>query len=226
MDGPISGPVDPSGVTLVAFDFDGTLSDDEMTVLLGRRVGAEAEMAAITERAMNGELPYAESLRERVALLEGLALEEVHRAFDDVALRPGAAAVLAALTDAAVPTAILTGGFERGVQAALDRAGVGVDRLVANRLVDADGALTGDVAGPLVEGTKDDALAMVAETFGVPLAESIAVGDGANDLPMLEVAGLAVGYAPKPAVESAVDETVDSMPALLSLLKRRGIIPE
>ena len=210
-------------MALVAFDFDGTLSADEMTVLLGREAGCADEMAAITERAMAGELAYAESLRERVALLEGLPLEAAERAFADVALRPGAGELLAALADAGVPTAILTGGFERGVRAALDRAGVGVDRLVANRLVDDGAALTGAVEGPLVEGTKDDALAALVEAVGEP--ETVAVGDGANDLPMLEAAGLAVGYEPKPAVAPACDETVETMAELEALLRRRGVLP-
>jgi len=225
MDAPITRARLPTAVALVAFDFDGTLSDNEMTVLLGRQVDAEAEMAAVTARAMNGELPYAESLRERVALLEGLDLAAVARAFDEVRLRPGAADVLRALAAAGVPTAILTGGFERGVEAALARESVAVDRLVANRLLDADGALTGAVEGPLVEGTKDDALAAVAADFDVPLADTVAVGDGANDRPMLAAAGLAIGYEPKPAVTDVVDETVDSMAALEALLRRCGVLP-
>lgn len=224
MDGPITHPAVPAGVALVAFDFDGTLADAELTVLLGRRVGAADRMAAITERAMAGELPYAESLRERVALLEGLPLDEVDRAFEAVELRPGAADVLASLAEAGVPTVILTGGFDRGVRAALDRAGVSVDRVVANRLVDDGQTLTGEVEGPLVEGSKADRLAVVTTEFDVPLADTVAVGDGANDRAMLEAAGLAVGYAPKPALTDVVDVTVDSMPALLQLLRRRGVL--
>ncbi|MFD1513825.1 phosphoserine phosphatase SerB [Halomarina rubra] len=209
---------------LVAFDFDGTLSDSEMTVLLGRRVGAADEMARITERAMNDELDYAESLRQRVALLEGLSTERAEGAFGDVVLRPGAADVVAALHDAGHHVAILTGGFERGVEAALAREGVSVDTLVANRVLDADGALTGAVEGPLVEGTKDDALRALAEEVGVPMDETVAVGDGANDLPMLEVAGLAVGYDPKPAVEPACDTVVTSMADLHDLFADRGLL--
>lgn len=197
-----------------------------MTVLLGRLAGTEAEIATITERAMNGELEYAESLRSRVALLEGLPLAEVDQAFEAVRLRPGAADVLRALSTAGVATAILTGGFERGVQAALEREGVAVDRVVANRLIDTDGALTGVVEGPLVEGTKDDILTAVADEMGVPMADTIAIGDGANDRPMLEVAGLAIGYEPKAVIADVVDESVALMPALARLLRRRGVVPE
>jgi len=213
------------GMDLVAFDFDGTLSESEMTVLLGRRAGVADEMARITERAMNDEIGYAESLRERAALLEGLPADDVAAAFGEVALRPGAAEVIAALNDAGVTTAVLTGGFERGVAAALEAAGVAVDRVVANALpTDADGALTGAVTGPLIEGTKDDALESLCADYGVDPDRTVAVGDGANDLPMLEVAGLAVGFDPKPAVEPSCDRVVDSMAALGDLLREEGVL--
>ena len=211
-------------MTLVAFDFDGTLSDSEMTVLLGRQRGVADEMATITERAMNGEIAYAESLRQRTALLEGLDNEAALSAFDQVVLRPGAADVVRALNDAGVHTAILTGGFERGVEAALERAGVTVDDIVANRLPVADGALTGEVEGPLIEGTKDDALANLASAQAVPMAETVAVGDGANDLPMLEVAGWSIGFAPKPAVEPACDVVVETMAELRDVLAAEGLL--
>jgi phosphoserine phosphatase len=213
------------GMDLVAFDFDGTLSDSEMTVLLGRRASVADEMERITERAMNDEIGYAESLRERAALLSGLPAADVAAAFDEVVLRPGAADVIAALNDAGVTTAILTGGFERGVAAALESAGVGVDRVVANALpTDADGALTGDVTGPLIEGTKDDALADLCGEYRRDPSDAVAVGDGANDLPMLETAGLAVGFDPKPAVEPHCDRVVDSMAALKELLREESVL--
>jgi len=205
---------------LVAFDFDGTLSDSEMTVLLGERRGVATEMTEITERAMNDELAYAESLRRRCDLLSGLALDSARTAF----LRPGAAGVLDALGAAGVETAILTGGFERGVEAALAGAGTEVDTVVANRLPTADRALTGAVAGPLVEGTKDDALTILQAATGE--TGTVAVGDGANDRPMLEAADLAVGFEPKPAVEPSCDVVVTSMEDLRTVLETEGILPE
>jgi phosphoserine phosphatase len=207
---------------IVAFDFDGTLSDSEMTVLLGEQCGAADEMEQITERAMNDEIAYAESLRQRCALLEGLDDADARAAFGEVRLRPGAADVVRALREAGVYVAILTGGFERGVEAALGREGVGVDAVVANRLPVADGALTGEVEGPLIEGTKDDALEVLAAVVGDE--ETVAVGDGANDLPMLEVADLAVGFEPKPNVAPACDVVVETMDELLALFEERDLV--
>ena len=212
-------------MALVAFDFDGTLSDSEMTVLLGERCGVAADMADITERAMNDEIGYAESLRSRAELLEGLPREEAEAAFGEVRLREGAATVIDRLNRAGHTTAILTGGFERGVERALERENVQVDTIVANRLPIADGELTGEVEGPLIEGTKDTALEGLAADLAVDMADTVAVGDGANDLPMLEVAGLSVGFLPKEAVAPHCDTIVKSMAELGDLLTEEGLLP-
>ncbi|WEL21401.1 phosphoserine phosphatase SerB [Halorhabdus sp. BNX81] len=209
---------------IVAFDFDGTLSEDEMTTFLAEQCGVTERMDEITQRAMRGEIEYAESLRERCALLEGLDDDRVQEAFEQVHLRPGAADVIDALQKAGVTVAIFTGGFERGVDAALAHADVSVDTIVSNRLPVADGQLTGEVEGPLIEGTKDDALEDFRADRGVSMDRTVAVGDGANDLPMLEVAGLAVGFDPKPAVEPACDIVVESMAELRDVLEAEGVL--
>ena len=211
-------------MSLIAFDFDGTLSDSEMTVLLGEQLGVADEMADITERAMNDELSYAESLRSRAELLTGLSEADADDAYSEVVLRPGAADVIDRLREAGHTVAIFTGGFERGVAHALDDAGTEVDHIVANALPIEDGELTGEVTGPLIEGTKDDQLEALAGDLGVDMDETVAVGDGANDLPMLEVAGLAVGFEPKPAVEPSCDDVVSTMAALGDLLETRGVL--
>lgn len=211
-------------MSLVAFDFDGTLSDSEMTVLLGERQEVADEMATITERAMNDEISYAESLRDRAALLEGLAVEDAEAAFDEVELRPDAGTLIRELNDAGVTTAVLTGGFERGVERALEKEGVSVDAIVANRLPVENGELTGEVEGPLIEGTKDDALERLAGEREIPISDTVAVGDGANDLPMLEVAGLAVGFAPKSAVRPACDVVVATMERLGEVFDDEGLL--
>jgi len=224
---------------LVAFDFDGTLSDSEMTVLLGNQNGTAEDMAEITERAMNDEIEYAESLRQRCALLEDLPDADAQAAFDKVQLRPGAARLIEALREAGIYVAILTGGFDRGVEAALEAEGVEVDAIVANRLPirkseagtaseDASGqrprVLTGEVEGPLISGTKDDALEVATAIVGEDRENTIAIGDGANDLPMLKVAGLAVGFEPKPAVAPSCDTIVGTMDELYKLLESRDVL--
>ncbi|WP_178915832.1 phosphoserine phosphatase SerB [Natronomonas gomsonensis] len=209
---------------LIAFDFDGTLSDSEMTVLLGEEAGVADEIDEITERAMNDELSYAESLYARAELLDGLPEEQVEAAFDRVQLRPGAAEVIDALSEAGHHVAILTGGFDDGVAAALEREGVSVDTIVANSLPIRNGKLTGEAEGPLIEGTKDDALEDLAGEVGVEMDDTVAIGDGANDLPMLEVAGLAIGYEPKPAVGPHCDVIVESMTDLLELLEAKAVL--
>jgi len=209
---------------LVAFDFDGTLSKSEMTVLLGKKVGAADKMADITARAMNDEISYAKSLRDRAALLEGLALTESADAFLEVTLRPGAADLLDELSEKGTHVAILTGGFERGVMTAVDQEGGSVETIIANRLLDDGDKLTGEVEGPLVEGTKDKALEALADELGVDMVNTIAVGDGANDLPMLEVAGSAIGFDPKPAVAPACDTIVSDMDELHDVLERKNAL--
>jgi phosphoserine phosphatase len=183
-------------------------------------------MARITERAMNDELSYAASLRERASLLEGLEEERAEEAYGEVTLRPGAADLLRRLDDYGHHVAILTGGFERGVVRALEREGVrdAVDTIVSNRLPIRGGRLTGGVEGPLVEGTKDRELERLSEELGVKPGQTVAVGDGANDLPMLEVAGLAVGYLPKPAVRPHCDVVVASMDRLAQVFEERGLL--
>ncbi|WP_435127566.1 phosphoserine phosphatase SerB [Halobaculum sp. D14] len=196
---------------LVAFDFDGTLSDAELSMLLAEEKGVAREVAGIVTRATNGDVDYAESLRDRADLLEGLPEEQAHAAFNRSRLRPGAAEMLSDLRDDGHHVAIITGGFERGVRAALDDAGVDVDTLVANRLPTENGALTGDVEGELLDRGKDDVLEEIAVEQDVPLAETIAVGDGSSDLPMLQTATEGIGFRPAPIVRQEADTVLASI---------------
>jgi phosphoserine phosphatase len=211
-------------MALVAFDFDGTLADSEMLDRIAARAGVGDEVAEATERAMRGELSYAESLRERASLVAGLPEADAEEVYEGVRLRDGAGDVIGSLRDAGVTVVVLTGGFGPGVEAALDATGVEVDDIVANHLGVADGELSGEVGGPLVEGAKDDALRTTCEEFGVDVGDAVAVGDGANDVPMLDAAGYAVGFDPKPGVEEHCDTAVASMPALAAVLRERGLL--
>ncbi len=209
---------------LVAFDFDGTLTDDEMTVALGEQAGVAEDMIEITERAMNDEIDYAASLRERVSLLEGLEGDAVKTAFETIELREGMPALLAELQAADVKLAILTGGFERGVRLLLERHDITVDALVANQLGVENRTLTGEVDGPLVEGTKDVALRAIVTELGETFGETAAVGDGANDIAMIQAAGVGIGFRPKPAVEPECDVIVHSVDELRNALRENGFL--
>jgi phosphoserine phosphatase len=210
---------------LVAFDFDGTLAPGEMFLPLADRAGVTDEVEELTEQAMNDEVSYAESLRYRASLLSDLTVEEVREAYAEVDLRPGAADIIRDLRAAGHHVAILTGGFDDCVEAVLDAAGVEVDTVVANHLEAVDGRLTGHVSGPLVDGTKDTALESLAADLDLGMERTVAVGDGANDLPMLEVAHLAIGFDPKRVVVPRCDVVVETIDELDAALEANGVLP-
>jgi phosphoserine phosphatase len=183
-------------------DLESTIIENEMLDELADFVGLRAHVAEITRRAMNGELDFAAALAERVALLRGLPARVLDEAASRIRLMPGARALLATLRRAGVRTALVSGGFT--VFAERVAAELGFDRVVANRLDIADDRLAGTVAAPiLTRETKRDTLRELARQTGVPLAATLAIGDGANDLPMLETAGLGIAFHAKPAVAAA-----------------------
>ncbi|MFC4248459.1 HAD family hydrolase [Natribaculum luteum] len=211
-------------MTLVAFDFDETLTQWDLSVLLGREYDVGSEIRGLLEQGLRDEVDFETSLRQRVSLLEGMPEERVDAAFERCTLRDGAAELLTDLRRSDVSVAIVTGSFERGVEAALERAEVAVDHLVANRLVLENGALTGDVDGPLLEGQKDQALVELAVAEGTDLDRTIAVGGGATDVPMLQAAGAAVGYDPEQAVERYCDDVVTSMRKLRLYFEQHDVV--
>lgn len=208
---------------LLALDFDGALTTTDMTVLLGREYDVQHDIRGLAEQGLRGEVDFGTTLRQRVSLLEGMPEQRVEKAFERGKLREGAAELLAALKRSDVSVAIITGGFERGVEAILENAGVAVDTVVANRLVLENEAITG-VEGPLVDGEKDVAFQELASAEGVDLDRTIAVGDGATDLPMLRAAGTAIGFEPEPVVEQYCDVVVTSIRRLQLYLEQHEVI--
>jgi phosphoserine phosphatase len=211
-------------MSLVAFDFDGTLSQSDVTVLLGREYDVGNEVRGLAEQGLRGETAFATTLRQRASMLEGMPEERVEDALERCKLRQGAAEVIGDLRAADVPVAIITGSFERGVEAALERAGVTVDHIVANRLVLENGAVTGDVEGPLIDAGKDQALEELALAEDVGLGETIAAGNGATDLPMLRAAGTAIGFQPEPLVEDHCDVIATSIRKLHLYFEQHGLV--
>jgi phosphoserine phosphatase len=212
------------GTYLVVMDVDSTLIQDEVIELIARHAGCEDEVRAITERAMRGELDFVASLHERVALLAGVdesALEDVRR---EVRLTPGARTLVRTLKRLGFRIAVVSGGFSAVVDPLA--AELGIDHARANVLEVLDGRLTGRVVGPVVDrAAKAAALLEFAALDGIPLDRTIAVGDGANDLDMLAVAGLGVAFNAKPVVRAQADTGI-TVPFLDPVLYLLGITRE
>jgi phosphoserine phosphatase len=187
---------------LLVADLESTIIENEMLEELADFLGMRAHVAEITRRAMNGEIDFVGALNERVALLRGMPASVLDAAASRIRLMPGAQLLLATLRRAGVYTALVSGGFT--VFAEPVAARLGFDRVVANRLDIADGKLTGTLIPPIVgAATKRETLSSLAGELGLGLGATMAVGDGANDLPMLQDAGLGIAFRAKPAVAAA-----------------------
>ncbi len=209
------------GQRLIVMDVDSTVIQDEVIDLLAQAAGQGEAVAAITESAMHGQIDFAESLRRRVAALEGLPVQALAEVAGAVRLTPGARTLCRTLKRLGYHVCLVSGGFEEvvvPVTAELD-----VDRIRANRLEVANGRLTGRVLGDILDRAgKRRALEEFAAEFDVPLSRTIAVGDGANDIDMLDAAGLGVAFNAKPAVRDAADTSLTT-PYLDSVLFLLGI---
>jgi len=206
---------------LIVMDVDSTLITAEVIDLLAARAGCAAEVAKVTESAMRGELDFAASLRERAALLAGLDMSVLDEVRDSLRLTPGAETLIRTLKRLGYKCGLVSGGFT-AVIAPL-AASLGIDYVTANTLEVAAGKLTGKVLDPIVDREgKAAALRDFAARAGVPLSQTVAVGDGANDLGMIAAAGLGVAFNAKPVVRDAAD-TALSVPYLDSILYLLGI---
>ena len=209
---------------LVVLDVDSTLIQNEVIDLLAEQAGCGEQVSKITERAMNGELNFEESLLERVGLLQGLDELGIERAWQKLTLTPGARTFCRTLGRLGFTTAIVSGGFSiftRRLQRELN-----IKHARANELEIVDGRLTGKVIGPIVtRTTKADFLHEIAELESVPIDQTVAVGDGANDLDMLSVAGLGIAFNAKPIVQDAANTTL-RVPYLDAILFMLGVSRE
>lgn len=206
---------------LVLLDVDSTLISDEVIELLAAEAGCADQVRDLTERAMAGELDFEAALRERVALLEGLDLAALDRARDAMRLTPGARTFVRTLKRLGYTVGVVSGGFTHFTDRLRDE--LGLDHAVANELEVVDGRLTGRVLGPVVDrARKASVLREFATAEGVPLSQTVAVGDGANDLDMLAAAGLGVAFNAKPVVQEAAEVAVN-VPFLDAVLFLLGV---
>ena len=206
---------------LIVFDVDSTLVQGEVIEMLAAHAGAQGKVAAITEAAMRGELDFAQSLQQRVATLTGLPATVVDEVASQLELMPGARTTLRTLRRLGFRCGAVSGGFRRIIEPLAEE--LMLDYVAANELEIVDGTLTGRVVGPIIDRAgKAKALREFAEQAGVPMEQTVAVGDGANDIDMLAAAGLGVAFNAKPALREVADASL-SHPYLDTVLFLLGV---
>jgi phosphoserine phosphatase len=206
---------------LIVFDVDSTLIQGEVIEMLAERAGAGEAVAAITGAAMRGEIDFAESLHQRVATLAGLPVEVLDEVADQVELTPGARTTIRTLRRLGFHCGVVSGGFRQVIEPLAHE--LMLDFVAANELEIVDGHLTGRVVGPIVDRAgKAKALRDFANQVGVPMEQTVAVGDGANDIDMLNAAGLGVAFNAKPALREVADASL-SHPYLDTVLFILGV---
>jgi phosphoserine phosphatase len=208
---------------LVVLDVDSTLIENEVIELLAEQAGSLAEVSAITLRAMNGELDFEESLRSRVATLRGLPDTVFATVGAQVVVTDGVTEMIAGIRSAGGRVGVVSGGFHEVIDPIATR--LELDYWRANRLEVTDGKLTGGLTGPIIDAAaKASTLREWAADFDVPLLQTVAVGDGANDLPMMAITGLAVGFDAKAPVRDEANVIMDrrDLSQLLPILGLRG----
>jgi phosphoserine phosphatase len=206
---------------LVQLDVDSTFIEQEAIELLAAKAGVLDEVARITDTAMRGELDFAQSLVARVALLRGLGEDAIGQVQKEIRLTDGAAELVALLHEKGHCVSLVSGGFNNILQSIVDE--LKIDFYMANTLEVIDGKLTGKVVGAIVDrAAKAEALKDFAQRCSVDLINTVAIGDGANDLDMMQIAGISIAFNAKPIVEAAADYSIKepslrSVPSLINL---------
>jgi phosphoserine phosphatase len=209
---------------LIIMDVDSTLISQEVIELLGAKAGVEDQIRSITERAMAGEIDFEASLRERVALLKGLPLSVIDDVRGEITLTPGAKTLVSTLQKLGHTVAVVSGGFINVIEPIL--ATLKIEHYRGNTLESKGGFLTGGLVGPIIDrAAKATALRDFAAIEKVEIEQTVAIGDGANDLDMIALAGLGIAFNAKPAVKAVADSAV-SAPYLDSVLYLLGITRE
>ena len=194
-------------IKLVVFDLDNVIINGEGIDEIGKLVNVEDQIAAITEQAMQGELDFETSIKQRVKLLEGASIKDIEALAEKMPLMAGAESIKS-LKDNGFDVAIISGGFDVFTNTIKNK--LNVDNIFTNSLVVEDGLLTGEVLGPLVTGSKLDVLSKFIEDAGYTLDECVAVGDGANDISMIESAKYGIAFNAKPSVKEIADIIVET----------------
>jgi len=194
-------------IKLVVFDLDNVIIDGEAIDEIGKLANVEEEIAEITEKAMQGEIDFETSIKDRVQLLEGTSIEEIQKVASELPLMPGAEDTINGLKEKDIDVAIISGSFD--VVADEIKEKLGVDSVYTNSFTVEEGKLTGEVTGPLVTGTKLDVLKDHVEEAGIALEDVVAVGDGANDISMIESAGCGIAFNAKDSVKEIADIVVE-----------------
>ena len=206
----------PKDMRLIVMDIDSTLINEEVIDLLGEEAGVGGRVAQITERAMRGELDFKQALEERVGLLTGLDKSVFDRTFARVTFTPGALDLVEAAHARGWKVGVVSGGFHEVADRIVVAAGI--DYCLANRLEVVDGRLTGRLAAEIVtKERKLEALRTWAAELGLSMSQIVAMGDGANDIPMIQAAGTGIAFCAKPKTQAAAPHHIDERNLMLAL---------
>ena len=195
-------------IKLVVFDLDNVIIDGEGIDEIGKLINIEDQIAAITEQAMQGDIDFETSIKKRVGLLKGVATDDIRTLANEMPLMKGAKETVSTLKENGFDVAIISGSFD--IIADTIKGKLDVDNIFTNSLVEEDGILTGEVTGPLVSGSKLDVLSKYIEEAGYSLDECVAIGDGANDISMIESAKYGIAFNAKPALKENADIIVET----------------